>query len=340
MTYPRRIAIAAVGSAFVHLVLLSVWIAAPEPKTVDAAYRRAPLILNLQPPPKQEVRQLIDVLHPTEEPVAETNLISDANSKAADQQTHPGEEPGPRLDQTDTQDALDLEPGESPEQNTPETPPEETIPQEKTQPSKPEIAPNVSQTQAPETEPEPSTRSTPDSFALLPSIPPPPPQNLDPTTALNAELEPQQDDPLAENVPPIQIAKAVPGKGIDPTRSVAKGRARDLITHKGFTSFEALQDELAPYLMNIRQRVERKWNEMLLRRYSGTRQTSAVIDCAIDATGKVVSVVVVGEPGNRVFAALCKSIIEEAGPFGPFPFDVPNIYRSKNLEIRWTFNFL
>jgi hypothetical protein len=64
------------------------------------------------------------------------------------------------------------------------------------------------------------------------------------------------------------------------------------------------------------------------------------VDCAISPSGEVVSVTIV-DPGESVsFAPLCKEAIEEAGPFPPFPFEVPEAYRNRNLEIRWTFSFL
>jgi len=79
---------------------------------------------------------------------------------------------------------------------------------------------------------------------------------------------------------------------------------------------------------------------MLLTRYSGTSPTEVVIDCAIAPDGTLARVEIVGEPKDRVYAALCKDAVEKAGPFKPFPFTVPDMYRNRNLEIRWTFSFL
>lgn len=66
----------------------------------------------------------------------------------------------------------------------------------------------------------------------------------------------------------------------------------------------------------------------------------AVIDCEINAEGELVSVNVVGTDNDKLYSALCRDAVQRAGPFGPFPFEVPDIYRGKNLEIRWTFSFL
>jgi hypothetical protein len=108
----------------------------------------------------------------------------------------------------------------------------------------------------------------------------------------------------------------------------------------GFLSFEAMESEFAPYLRDVRNRVERRWKALIQLRYSGSSTTKAVLDCAIDSKGRLVHVTVV-EPGDSAsYAGLCKEAIERAGPFPPFPFEVPAVYRNKNLEIRWTFSFL
>ena len=47
------------------------------------------------------------------------------------------------------------------------------------------------------------------------------------------------------------------------------------------------------------------------------------------------------EPGSSLtYAVLCRQAVEMAAPFGPFPFDVPEIYRNHNLEITWKFSYL
>ncbi len=120
----------------------------------------------------------------------------------------------------------------------------------------------------------------------------------------------------------------------------SKGRLRDQVQNKGFVAFEAMQHEIAPYLQEVRRRVELRWNEMLLTRYSGTQPAEAEIDCAIAPDGTLAYVRVVGKPEDRVYAALCAAALRRAAPFGAFPFEVPAMYRDRNLEIRWTFSFL
>jgi hypothetical protein len=125
-----------------------------------------------------------------------------------------------------------------------------------------------------------------------------------------------------------------------PHLGVSKARPGGAAEGKGFIGFEALEHELGPYLKEVRDRVERNWRAALEMRFSGASRTQAVLDCAISPQGKLVRVKIV-EPGDSpTFAVLCKQAIEKAAPFSPFPFDVPAIYRSQNLEIRWTFSYL
>ncbi|HEX71785.1 MAG TPA: hypothetical protein ENN65_00500, partial [Candidatus Hydrogenedentes bacterium] len=137
------------------------------------------------------------------------------------------------------------------------------------------------------------------------------------------------DSPAAETPAPLEEGSRT-----------TKGRVRDQIKYRGVAGFEAKQDQIAPYLREVRRRVERRWNVALLTRYSGTNPTDAVIDCAIAPDGSLLFARIVGQPQDRVFAALCRAALEQAAPFPPFPFEVPELYREKHLEIRWTFSFL
>jgi hypothetical protein len=75
-------------------------------------------------------------------------------------------------------------------------------------------------------------------------------------------------------------------------------------------------------------------------RYKGVSPTTAVVDCAIDREGKLVYATIHEEGPVALFARVCKESIEEAAPFSPFSFEVPDIYANKDLEIRWTFSFM
>ena len=73
---------------------------------------------------------------------------------------------------------------------------------------------------------------------------------------------------------------------------------------------------------------------------TGSSATGLTAGATTRASGFETAIKVAGTPDDRIYAALCKEAIEKAGPFGPFPFVVPDMYRNRNLEIRWSFNFL
>jgi hypothetical protein len=135
------------------------------------------------------------------------------------------------------------------------------------------------------------------------------------------------------------MAKAEP-QVPPPAHGQFSGSVEGGIKGKGFLGFEAMQDEVAPYLLEVRRRVERHWRAAMALRFGGTTPTRAEVDCAITPEGTL-EFVRIAEPGKAIgFAPLCKESIEKAAPFPPFPFKVPDIYRNKNIEIRWTFQFM
>ena len=101
-----------------------------------------------------------------------------------------------------------------------------------------------------------------------------------------------------------------------------------------------MEDEIAPYLKEVRARVERNWRAALQLRYSGTTPTKAVLECSIRPDGMLEHVRIVEGGDSPTYAPLCKEAIERAAPFPAFPFKVPEIYRERSLQIRWTFSFL
>ena len=119
-----------------------------------------------------------------------------------------------------------------------------------------------------------------------------------------------------------------------------QGRVYNQVKKEGVLGFEALQDQIAPYLRNIQKQVERYWIHFLLTRYSGTKPTEIVIDCEINEDGKLIKAEVVGVAEDPFYASICKLALESASPFPPFPFKVPDIYQKRTLQIRWTFSFM
>lgn len=165
---------------------------------------------------------------------------------------------------------------------------------------------------------------------------PSPPKPVAVASAVPMAMQPAPEK-VAEPAPPASNASTGSGAAEDqPTR----GRPNRSVEHAGVRGFEAMRDQIAPYLKRVEDEVEKRWREMLLTKYTGSKATEAQVECEIGADGKIVSLRITGTPDDRVYAALCKEAIEKAGPFGAFPFEVPEIYRNKNLEIRWSFHFL
>ena len=307
MNYQKRIKWAFGVSAAVHLALLMLpaeWRRAGD--AIGPATVSDPIIVNLQPWDKPV--SLVDVVVPADQPVSpDTNLIATQDSNAADDSAVEGERLAPYFEEPDEFDQMP-------------TPSEAEAPE-------PIIAtaPNVREAvqSPPQALPGPEEELDAGDIEAV----------ADPAPVVEKEkLEPEQED--------MQLAKADLAAVPDVTDHEALGRPDGGAKNKGFVAFEAKEDEFAEYLKEVQGRVERRWKAMIQIRYSGSQGTKAKLDCTINPRGQLVGVKIV-EPGSSPsFAPLCKEAVESAGPFPPFPFSVPKMYRTENLEIRWTFSFL
>jgi hypothetical protein len=268
-----------------------------------------PIVLDLQPEARPEPsppQQLVDVAVPAEAPPQVTEHIAVENAEAMDLALRDADRPAPALEQ-DEFDALPQVASPAPQESAVEPPSKETEDEAETEKeAKSEAKKPIKAAETPAKE-------------VLPEA---------------AEAPPAPKAPEA----PIKIAQAQPLLAQRPEKG--KTRERGGVSKQGQTNFDAIQSEIAPYLKHVRERVEQQWNQMLYTRYSGSSPVKAVIDCAINAQGELVSVNVVGTDNDKLYSALCRDAVQRAGPFGPFPFEVPDIYQGKNLEIRWTFSFL
>ncbi len=317
MNYSTRIKIAAVFSILIHAAGVALLRQTYSPPEYIPAATPEPIVIDLQPeaqpePEPEPAQQFVDVAVPAEVPPRETEHIAVENSEAMDMALREGDHPAPALEQ-DEFDAL-------PQPAAPPVPPE---PKTASSPEKPQEAKDT-------TESEDKTDSESKAKNSVKKVEKPTEEVLsDAEEAPPAPKEPEG---------PIKIAQAQPMPAQRPEKG--KTRERGGVSKQGQTNFDAIQSEIAPYLKHVRERVEQQWNQMLYTRYSGTSPVKAVIDCAINAQGELVSVNVVGTDNDKLYSALCRDAVQRAGPFGPFPFEVPDIYRGKNLEIRWTFSFL
>lgn len=306
MTYGRRLTIAACLAALIHGAAVVSLGHIPQWRTAPQEAVPEPIVLNLRPH-SEPARRLIDQDSSSEEPPDPTDLISEMNAKARDMTDGGADGAAPRVAHVGE---FDQAPRPAPEPIRPQTGP----------PPERERKPEATQ----ETEPVPSTKER------LPATRPQAPKDSE---------EPRESEPkrfeVARAQPPSPEAGAPDTPPSDP-----RGRVEGNAMRKGFLAFEAMADEVAPYLRDVRRRVETRWRAALHLRYSGTTTTQAVLDCAIAPDGTLAYVRIVDPGGSPSYAALCREAIERAGPFPPFPFQVPDMYREKNLEIRWTFSFL
>lgn len=322
----RRVRLAALCSAAAHVLFLMA--AAYGFNRTPAGFgpgEGPPLVLNLRPaapesePQPEAMKRLVEAGTPAAAPVKTTDLISTRDSVASDLSNTSGDVTAPAVDEVAEFDALG---SPAPVQAIIAPPPPPAL-----KPATKDKAPSATPLESKEmlgpalaaTEPSENPGSAQDGSAEE-----------------KMQLAKAEDTLLGDTTKRVPPSLPQPGSSAGPSRGRAPGGA---IT-KGFVSFEAMRNEFAPYLREVQKRVEKRWHTMLQMKYSGTTPTKAVLDCAIGSDGTVVYVRIVDAGDSLTFAPICKEALEKAGPFPVFPFTVPDVYRSKNLEIRWTFSFL
>lgn len=344
LNYKKRIRAAAWISTCLHVIaLVLAWWFWPD-FSFGLSQQAAPFAITLLPSPapeaeareRPEERQLVDVAQPATEPVKPTDLIAVQNSNASDTRPSEGDAPGPKVDMASPVDSLGQKagPNDGVGAPTPETAQAATDTPSPTPEAAPQAAPEAETSEKKEP-PKPAPAAEPPNTALAMAAPVASPQATTSPRDATGESSPQAAPAAAQ---PAHQAAAQPGGA--PEATPTRGRNYRGVEKLGVQGFEALQDQIAPYLKNVEDAVERRWREALLTKYKGSKAVQVQIDCEIGADGRIVSLKVNGTPDDRVYAALCKEAIEKAGPFGPFPFAVPEVYRNRNLEIRWSFNFL
>lgn len=318
MKVKRNVAIAAGVSVALHLmVLYAIGVGVRAPRESMTLNTTPPIQMRFAPRPEPEkphTRQLIETVTPAETAPEEAEFIADTNANAADLKNTESTERGPSTLEEASFDQLRT------------VAPQEAI----AAPSPPPTSPSIA------SEPMPTTTSAEEK----PPVETPPNEKL-------ARLESP-----AKALPPVPAAVAAAASPPQPKPQSSDeaapklpegrtmGKKRGGVDAIGFVGFEAMEDEIAPYLREIQDAVELRWREMLMTRYSGVSPTLAEVDCEIGKDGKIVRLEIAGAASDPVYGALCRFAIEKAGPFKPFPFTVPPEYANQNLEIRWTFNFL
>jgi hypothetical protein len=330
-----------------HVGFVVAFGAFPGKAALDVFTDDDPFVMNLQTPEERATRRLVETGAPTAEPSTDTDLISTENTQAQAPEDVTGDAAQAGLEEESDFDRLAKLPPAEPVESTPPPGPEpiEERP----------VSPESSEALAPEPQTEPAEESATELAAsdsiLVAEGPEPDAQDEAEAAEAVAEKEPvevpPEEEPIPEPEPPVEklperfdVAKAplVPPSTQDfPQES--QSRKSKGASVKGPLSFAANEHELAQYMDHVQHRVELVWRSVLRFRYTGTQQASAVLECSISPSGRIASVKISNPGESPIYAALCKEAIEKAGPFRPFPFEVPEMYRSENLQVSWTFTF-
>ena len=341
----KRYKIATTASLVIHIILFSLIV-------FEVMYLRSPLTfappapppieMTFAPPEEEPTQHLVDTSTPATAPVQTNERIAMQDANAASPIPGTGDAATPNMENVGDRETLgaptplkprpSLETAQavdpSPQQDAQE-PQEET--QEEAPKQEPQDQPEDPKKEAKPTKAQQKTEPANDEGAIVVA-------KLEPegTQAKTLDESPISELAQAQEAQPQQPGQAAqePKAPAEPMTSRAGG------AKAGFLNFEAMQSEIAPYLKEIQSRVEKRWRIALDMKYRGNQPTAAVVDCAIGPDGKLVFVNIIDAGKTLGYAHVCKEAIELAAPFPPFPFKVPEMYKDKNLEIRWTFNFM
>ena len=324
MAYWSRIRWAALFSLLAHAVFLGgsgLFHSSTAPVRIA---RAEPIVLNLEAPERQTQKRLVEShVAAREDPDPSSDLISDVDSLAQDRNSVEGDRNQPFVEEVSDFDDLGAQTVD---------PFAETL-ENIALVERPSILDPPENTQAEQrTAPDPTIEELEDleeAFAVVEA------------RVEDDELTDTEDAPSSDNEPD-RLEAVIQETPVPPEilAGTTRGRIAGGVKATGLASFEAHRHALGAYMLEVRRRVDRAWRSALMLKYSGSTPAAALLDCAIDPRGKLVFSIVIDPGDSATFALLCKEALKRAGPFPPFPFEVPAIFRSKNLEIRWRFTFM
>jgi len=342
MFYGKRISVAATVALFLHvaaLLPLIAYLLHETPGARTALAKERPIVLSLNDPLRSDKpRGLVESGAAAEGPVTDGDLISNTDSQAQDLSDTEGETGQPHFEETSEFDELGTPPlplpGLTPDVEVSAVPPMDPSEEAVEEPDVPE---ELAQEPASETS---SENNSPTKVAALP----PDAGEEDATVELlpddtaPEEVEAEEPEEAPER---IEVAQA-PMQPMVQAQEIRHSRGRESggAEKSGFTSFEATKHVLGDYMLNVRRKVEQQWRAALGFRYAGVGRVESLVECSIRPDGTLEYVRIVEVGGSMSYAIVCRDAIEKAGPFGPFPFEVPDIYRKENLEIVWKFSYL
>lgn len=343
MEYRERIQVLVLVSLALHVAFLFSLPLLPDakPRIPKPDLGKLPLVLSFRQHEPDEPPQFIDPGAEATDEVDETNLKTDRDTQAQGMSPGEGDPSRPNVDKLDELDQLGTAPAPPPAPGIEAPPVEAQRPQPPVEAAEELAAPEPSPA---ETEPRETAMAKVVETAPSveePEAPLPPEESEADSPEPEAESKPEEE---AQETPErFEVAQAPqqPQPVVEP-QEVRMSHARESggAEKSGFTSFEANKHELGEYMITVRNRVEREWRTGLHLRYLGSSRAAARIECSIRPDGTL-EYARVRDPGSSLsFAIVCRDAIEKAAPFGPFPFDVPAIYREQNLEIVWRFSYL
>lgn len=308
------------------------------------------VVLDIEPELNSPARQLVETVTPSDTLPEDAQYIARANTQAADTMLREGAQPGPINEVESPEERLGT-PGVPPlaVPPVPATPAaaaeEEAAEQDEAAAEESPEEPAAPDKAREEAEPTPEPERTPKREQVA-SVQQTMRDRDAPVVATpqrtNTRIEqPKAEAPRNETAEPGAMAQAQPAAVRPPApSSPPRGKMNNGVMTKGFTSYSAIEDEIAPYLEEVKKRVELRWREALLLQYTGSQPRDVEVDCEIARDGRLVSVKLAAPAEDRIYGQLCLDAIRKAAPFAAFPFEVPDIYRNQNLEIRWHFSFL
>ena len=312
--YKKRMCICIFISLIIHLILLtiltrvSVIVKAPS-FTVSSQPIKIEFVKQEQ---QKTFKKLVEVTTPSDEVPTNTENIAEFNSVSSGPEKKEGDQPGPPLMEESKFETLGSHPQQTLLANvTPQSKSPQAI-NTNNKPSKKEEVPEVL-----------SNINKKEEKVML--------KKEEVASVIVGNELPKENKNEQQIAQPEHLIGSI---------QKPQGKLYNQVKKEGLLGFEAIQDQLAPYLREIQRKVEQHWIHYLLTRYSGTKPTEVVIDCEINSEGQIVKIEVVNEPNDLLYVGICKQALQKSSPFLPFPFQVPDIYQNKNLQIRWTFNFM
>lgn len=156
--------------------------------------------------------------------------------------------------------------------------------------------------------------------------------------ALPRELPPQQEIPSQKEMPEQkeQVASIPQDILRIPLFDDRLSNARSL----GNVTFTAKKHDVAPYIIKMKNKIEKYWAPPVIFTYYGLTSGETVVQFKIMPDGSVQDVSVIKEKGDESLKKSSIQAIKDASPFEPIPSKVLADEKDKYLGITFTFYYI